>query len=281
MFETVMVQRLKGTVMRAMRIVIISLFFAISIRAAQPNEFSILKEEASKNGRTKAGRTYEEQAMAAMMPVFSKALQSCNRSTPDTVEPAMFVVVVAADGTVAKVLFSPGIRFGECVGTKLRQVKRLPRPPRDSWAFAFGAANHYHEEVAKGPPDKPLSMTRKQLAELEKVTAPHIAKARATYPAAKKRFLVGLPAGYRFSIQVPLYDRDGIREDPFILVKDIKGGNVTGEIQSKLIGLKDFKTGQRITVPESKITNWVILRPDGVEEGNYVGKFLDHYKIKE
>jgi len=38
------------------------------------------------------------------------------------------------------------------------------------------------------------------------------------------------------------------------------------------------KSGQRITIPESKIDNWVIVRPDGTEEGNYVGKFLDHYK---
>jgi hypothetical protein len=42
--------------------------------------------------------------------------------------------------------------------------------------------------------------------------------------------------------------------------------------------LHSYKEGQRITISEDKIDNWVIVRPDGTEEGNYVGKFLDHYK---
>ncbi len=49
-------------------------------------------------------------------------------------------------------------------------------------------------------------------------------------------------------------------------------------IQSSLDIVENYKTGQRITFPETDIDNWVIVRPDGTEEGNYVGKFLDTYK---
>jgi hypothetical protein len=68
------------------------------------------------------------------------------------------------------------------------------------------------------------------------------------------------------------------REDSFIRVESINGGNITGVIENDLTLVNDYKTGQRITFSEGKIDNWVILRPDGTEEGNFVGRFLDHYK---
>jgi hypothetical protein len=43
--------------------------------------------------------------------------------------------------------------------------------------------------------------------------------------------------------------------------------------------LRNYETGQTFSVKESEIDNLVIVRPDGSEEGNYVGKFLDHYKL--
>jgi hypothetical protein len=82
-------------------------------------------------------------------------------------------------------------------------------------------------------------------------------------------------------VRVPLFDRGNMRrEDSFVAVEKISGGNITGKILNDLNVVKDYKTGQRITFPESKIDNWLILRPDGTEEGNYVGKFLDHYNPK-
>jgi hypothetical protein len=213
------------------------------------------------------------------MPVFGKALHACSRSTPDTKEPASVVFVVAADGTVKRLLYSTDIPFGVCVGSKLRAIKKLPKPPRGDWAVALGAANHHHEERAKGPPDKPLSLTSEaRLAAYDQAIAPYVAQARATYPEAKKRFLAGLAPGYRFSVRVPLIDPDGKREDSFVAVERISDGKITGTITSQLALVSHYKTGQRITVSELKIDNWVIVRPDGTEEGNPVGKFLDTYK---
>ena len=247
--------------------------------AASSSELESLMKQAAQNFQTKEGQRYLEAFQKGIMRTFGKALDTCSTSMPDTKEPASIVFVVAGDGTVKRLLYSTDIPFGRCVGSKIRTIKTLPKPPRDNWIVALGAANHHHEEQAKGPPDKTFGATSKQqLAAYDRAIAPYIAKARATYPEAKKRFLAGLPSGYRFSVRVPLIDPDGKREDSFIAVKKISDRNITGSIESELTLVSHYKTGQQITFPESKIDNWVILRPDGTEEGNPVGKFLDHWK---
>lgn len=252
--------------------------FALAADVAAMSELESLGKQAGDNYSTKEGQRYIEEFQNAILPVFSKALQACTKSTPDTKEPASLVFVVAADGTVKRMLYSTDIPFGVCVGTKLRTIKKVPTPPRDNWAVALGAANHRQAEQAKGPPDKPVSMdTDDKVAAYDRAIAPYIAKARATYPDAKRRFLAGLPPGSRFAVRVPLHDSNR-REDSFVAVEKISGGKITGTISSRLNLVTRYKTGQQITVPESKIDNWVIVRPDGTEEGNPVGKFLDHYK---
>jgi hypothetical protein len=247
------------------------------LRAENSTQFDTLLKQAGQNNRTKEGQRYQDQFLKAIQPALVKAIQACS-DKPDTKEPASIIFIVAADGRVKTLLHSPNIAFGECVASKLRTVSTLPRPPRDSYVIGLGAANHANEKP--GPPDRPQKATVEQFRNYEKAIAPYVAKARATYPDAKKRFLAGLPAGYRFSVRVPLVDPDGTREDSFVRVYEIKGGKITAGIESELGLIKSYKTGQQITFPESKIDNWVIVRPDGTEEGNYVGKFLDHYKVR-
>ena len=120
----------------------------------------------------------------------------------------------------------------------------------------------------------------------QKAIAPYVAKARATYPASKKRFLAGLPANQTFYVWTRLYQESakGQRprvEDVFIQVHTITGGKVYGVIANTPDLVTNYKQGQRVQFPESDVLNWVIVRPDGSEEGNYVGKFLEkHYKIR-
>jgi hypothetical protein len=247
--------------------------------AAQAGEFESASKESTRNYATKAGRQYSEKFENAIAPAMTKAMHAC-LSRPDTVEPAEIIFIVSAGGHIKRVLASPKIEYGQCVAATVKLPATVPKPPRDSWPVGIGLANHSHaEKKAQGPPDKPIALsTKERLAMYDKAIAPYIAKARATYPGAKKRFLAGLPPGHRFSVRIPLIDRDGTREDSFIGVETIKGANITGTINSRLTLVKGFKTGQRMTFPESKIDNWLILRPDGTEEGNAVGKFLDTYR---
>jgi hypothetical protein len=227
-------------------------FCSIAASTSQAGEFESASKESTRNYATKAGRQYSEKFQNAIEPALAKAMGAC-LSRPDTVEPAEIIFIVSADGHIKRVLASPKIEYGQCVAATIKLPATVPKPPRDSWPVGIGLANHWHAEKAKGPPDKPIALsTERDVAAHEKMIAPYVAKARATYPAAKKRFLAGLPPGHRFSVRVPLADRDGKREDSFVRVETIKGGNITGVINSRLLLVTSYKTGQRLTFPESK-----------------------------
>jgi uncharacterized protein YegJ (DUF2314 family) len=246
-------------------LLVLSVVTPAATRATNTTELAAVLREAGQNYQTKEGQRYEEQFLKAISPAFAAALKECGNS-PDTKEPATIVFIIAASGHVRRLLHSQNIRFGDCVAAKLKSISTLPPPPRDSYVVALGAANHEHEEKSNGPPDKPTGpMTKESVAAYDRAIAPYVAKARATYPAAKKRFLTGLPPGYRFSVRTPLIDRNGKREDSFVRVESIQGGKITGIIVNDLHLVTDYKTGQRITFPENGIDNWVILRPDGTE----------------
>lgn len=236
---------------------------------------ALLKQSRDKRS-SKQARQYEDKFLKAMDRLLIPALDTCTKKTPDTVEPGSIAFVITADGRVKRIMWTAGIPMGECVGERLRSISRLPPPPEDNWVEGIGVANHSQAQK-NAPLDKPVKATAEQLKQYDKAIAPYVAKARATYPAAKSRFLAGLPANYSFSVRVQLRDPDGLREDSFINVKNIAGTKLTGILGSVDL-LKTYKAGQTVMVDESQIDNWVIVRPDGSEEGNYVGKFLDHYK---
>ena len=249
---------------------------AMSSGPAPAKEVEGLLRQSRGKRNSKQARQYEDQFLKAINLVLLPAIGSCTSKTPDTVEPGAIAFVISADGHVKRLLWSANIPMAQCVGEKLRSITTLPRPPEDNWVDGLGVANHSQAEK-NAPVDKPFQATKEQLVEYDKAIAPSVAKARATYPAAKARFLAGLPPGYSFSVRVRLKDSNGRREDSFLTVTKISGEKITGRLGTVTL-LRNYKTGQTTTVKESEIDNWVIVRPDGTEEGNYVGKFLDHYK---
>lgn len=161
----------------------------------------------------------------------------------------------------------------------------LVRPMRLSAIIAvLASAITCASAQSKAPVDKPQFMRgEKQYQAMEEAIAPYVAKARATYPAAKKRFLAGLPPNYLFTVWLPFDETDKKskefrREHVFVRVEKISGGKVYGRINNKTLSLKNLHFGDRVQFPESRIQNWCIVRPDGSEEGNYVGNFLDYWR---
>jgi hypothetical protein len=145
--------------------------------------------------------------------------------------------------------------------------------------FGVITASAQSRDYPKAPPDKPLHADAHQAAELERAVRPYISKALKTYPAAKKRFLNGLPSKYLFSLTTKLWDRSHTRfEVVFVVAKAIKDGAVTGRLASHTTQPVGYGFGDRISFSESQIMDWTILHADGTEEGNVVGKFLDTYK---
>ena len=129
------------------------------------------------------------------------------------------------------------------------------------------------------PQDQPVDAKGKaEVEEYQAAIAPYVEKGRKTYRQAKKRYLAGLPTGHNFFVVTKLRDGSGTSEQVFIAVAGINDGRITGRIASDIIGVKGFKKGDPYSFPEGEVVDWLISHPDGSEEGNVVGKFLDEWQ---
>jgi len=159
---------------------------------------------------------------------------------------------------------------------KLRQITLL-----FAFVLASGAVGLAQEPdklpvlAPNAPADKPQRVWQKAF---EDAIKPYIEKARKTYPDAKERFLAGLPPKHVFFVTVRLHDSSGRWEQVFIAVKEIKEGTISGLIASEIEAVSGYKIGDKYSFPESELLDWTVSKPDGTEDGNFVGKFLDTYK---
>ena len=128
------------------------------------------------------------------------------------------------------------------------------------------------------PTDQPQPVKSEEARKFEEAIKPYVEKARKTYPDAKRRFLAGLPSGQVFFLTATLHDSAGRWEQVFIEVKEINDGKVKGLIANDIGTVSGYALGDSYTFPESELLDWTISKPDGIEEGNFVGKFLDTYK---
>ncbi len=117
-----------------------------------------------------------------------------------------------------------------------------------------------------------------QAEEYQAAIAPYVEKGRRTYSEARKRYLAGLPEGQIFFAVTNLHDESGVFEQVFVRVESIRDGRIMGRISSHIMAVKGFKSGDQYTFPESDLLDWLIAHPDGNEEGNVVGKFLDEWQ---
>ncbi len=88
----------------------------------------------------------------------------------------------------------------------------------------------------------------------------------------------GLPPGHGFFAVTSLRDGAGAEEQVFVAVTGIRNGRISGRIASDNLRVSGYKKGDAHSFPESDLIDWVITRPDGTEEGNVVGKFLDEWQ---
>lgn len=134
-------------------------------------------------------------------------------------------------------------------------------------------------DYAKAPKAKALHLSNAQMAATERAIQPYVARARQTYPAAKKRFVAGLPPKYIFSLTTKLSTRSRTRFEVVLVAADsITNGTVKGRLFIQPLLDIGYRFGDPISFPESKIIDWTIVHRDGSLEGNVVGKFLDTYK---
>ena len=119
------------------------------------------------------------------------------------------------------------------------------------------------------------------MAKWRALVAPQVEQARSTYGQAKRRYLGGLPPRHTFFVTTLLRDRQGHFENVFILVDEIANQRVSGRIATDVNLVRGYHSGQTLVFPEAEVIDWLISKPDGSEEGNYVGKFLDTLPQKQ
>lgn len=128
------------------------------------------------------------------------------------------------------------------------------------------------------PKDKPISNTASQMEEFFRAIEPYSNEAKKTYPEAKQKFLDDLPQGENLFLTTRLHDIEDRVEQVFILVKEIQGNTIKGVIYNDVRIVSGFEFGQEYEFPETEVYDWLISKPDGSEDGNYIGKFLDTYQ---
>jgi len=151
-----------------------------------------------------------------------------------------------------------------------------------SWQSQTGFAGDFQEtgkktEVSdyKGPQDTPKEWGK----EIIILRQPYVEKARKTYPQAKARFQSGQLKGYSFFVTIDLYENN-LFENVFMAVRKISDGKITAVLATKPVRVKSYQYGKVYVFPESEVIDWTITSPDGNEEGNFIGKFLDEYYTK-
>jgi uncharacterized protein YegJ (DUF2314 family) len=128
---------------------------------------------------------------------------------------------------------------------------------------------------ANAPQDRPGKSSDEK--KFDEAIKSYVEKARKSYPEARDRFLAGLPPNHIFFVTARLHDDSGRWEQVFIEVKEIKEGTIKGLIANEIGTVSGYKIADLYSLPESDVLDWTVSKPDGTEEGNVVGKFLDTY----
>ena len=155
----------------------------------------------------------------------------------------------------------------------------MNRVPSLVVAFVAAGAIAQNPELSRAPPDISTSVTPEQIKALDEAMKPYVEQAQKTFPGARARFMAGLQKGQSLLVTARLYDERGKSELAFISVTRIQGGIVEGRVWSNLNVVTIYRLRDRYAFPEAQLVDWLITSPDGTEEGNVFGKFVDSHKV--
>ena len=145
------------------------------------------------------------------------------------------------------------------------------------WVCLYVIAFHA-SSVAAPTSDQERAVARVR-AHMEKLM-PKLIDAIATYPAAKKRFLRGLPPGQKFFVTVSAPNSRQPYDKSFVSlrVQSITGKNITGIVVRKFTPKSPYRIGQQVVISEHELGDWMIQKPDGSEEGHCLRDLMHEVK---
>ncbi|MFC4791500.1 hypothetical protein ACFPAF_05325 [Hymenobacter endophyticus] len=95
-------------------------------------------------------------------------------------------------------------------------------------------------------------------------------EARRTLDTARRQFQRGLPTGAQLYVVARGLNEAATPELLVVRVLSWRSPQLSGHIISTTPG-----TPAPIELPEGQVLDWLVLHPDGREEGNYLGKYWD------
>ncbi len=104
-----------------------------------------------------------------------------------------------------------------------------------------------------------------------------IAEAKTTYPAARARYLAGLPSKSKFYVAYRLTDKYGYWAFAIVRVSriDVVKGEISGIITNDLEKISDeYERNDRVRFPERELIDWKIVAEGDKVEGDYIAKYL-------
>lgn len=132
-----------------------------------------------------------------------------------------------------------------------------------------------HPLRAQEPTAPTIALLVQQLAHAPEPLPPMpLKEARRTLPQARQRYQHGLPAGTRFFLTARVLNEAATPEPVVVLIDAWQAGRVTGRIM-RFDSEGRATPGPATDFDEAAVLDWILLRPGGAEEGNYLGKFLD------
>lgn len=112
-------------------------------------------------------------------------------------------------------------------------------------------------------------------AAIQEIVDRHSPSAMEQWPSVRNRYLSGLPENESLFVRVLVAAEGSAAHYLFVVVDSIEGDKIWGRIWSDVTSSTGINHGERIVLMKEFISDWLISKPDGTEEGNRIGREIE------
>jgi len=98
---------------------------------------------------------------------------------------------------------------------------------------------------------------------------------RAKLPSIHKAFATGLEPGEYIDVKAPFRKPEGGNEWMWVEITSWSGKNISGTLQNDPVDVRNVHSGQKVTVSEDDVFDYIRYYPDKHTEGNTTAKILE------
>lgn len=168
-----------------------------------------------------------------------------------------------------------GEEKGKCIYLRARCYGELGQKEKAEADLELAQQPGFEKKLPQSnagpPPDRVVAVRDKDIGTIVKELTE---KSRQSLPGVKARYLKGLPSGQFLYVMSPISNGSGVPEYIFVKVTSWNDDKIIGTISNE-VKTQGYKDGDKIKLLEKDVKDWTIVHPDGSEEGNLIGKYMD------